>query len=87
MKSRARPGWSARAVMASITAYQRVMAGTVSRCRFAPSCSEYTHEAIETFGLTRGGWMGVRRIGRCHPWHPGGYEPVRDPNTSSTVGR
>ncbi len=45
-------------------------------CRFVPSCSKYGYQAIDKYGFLKGGWLTIKRIGRCHPFNPGGYDPV-----------
>ncbi|MCP9295073.1 MAG: membrane protein insertion efficiency factor YidD [Planktothrix agardhii LY1] len=45
-------------------------------CRFHPTCSQYAIEALETFGIIQGSWLALKRILRCHPYHPGGYDPI-----------
>jgi len=66
-----------RVGIALIHAYRFLFAWLPSSCRYEPSCSVYTEQAIAKYGLIRGSWLGARRIGRCHPGHPGGYDPVR----------
>ncbi len=64
-------------IVIAIRAYQVALSPFLgSVCRFAPSCSEYAIEAVHRHGPLRGSWIGVRRIARCHPFHPGGLDPV-----------
>jgi uncharacterized protein len=64
--------------IALIKAYRRVISPMLPpSCRFTPSCSLYTLQAIEKYGLLRWGWMGARRLLRCHPFSKGGFDPVK----------
>jgi putative membrane protein insertion efficiency factor len=63
-----------RLLIALVSAYRRFLSPLLGpRCRFTPSCSQY---AIKTHGAVRGSWLAVKRVGRCHPFHPGGEDPV-----------
>ncbi len=64
-------------LLGPIRAYQYLVSPWLGpHCRFHPSCSAYALEAIESHGVWKGSWLAVRRLGRCHPFHPGGHDPV-----------
>ncbi|MGE5153856.1 MAG: membrane protein insertion efficiency factor YidD [Bdellovibrio bacteriovorus] len=66
-----------RLVILVIRAYQYLISPMLGpHCRFHPTCSHYAAEALERHGLARGGLLALRRLSRCHPWHPGGFDPV-----------
>ncbi len=67
------PAWG---LIAVVRVYQWTLSPILGRhCRFHPSCSAYFIESVRKYGAIRGAWRGVLRICRCHPWHPGGYDP------------
>lgn len=66
-----------RVFLLMIKLYQRVISPIFPpSCRFTPTCSNYGYEAVEKYGVLKGGWMAIKRIGRCHPLNKGGYDPV-----------
>ena len=67
-------------IVALIRIYQAIVSPLLGpSCRFYPSCSAYAGQAVRDYGVVRGTWLAVRRIARCHPWHPGGHDPVPPP--------
>jgi hypothetical protein len=69
-------------------AYKRAVSPFLPRaCRFTPTCSEYARDAVELYGVARGGLMALRRLGRCHPFSRGGFDPVPPPAALAVVPR
>lgn len=81
--------WSARPLILAVRLYQASLGQLVGgHCRFSPSCSEYAVEALRTHGALRGAWLTLRRLSRCHPLGPAGYDPVpkrEEQNESGSV--
>lgn len=85
MRQQTIPSRSTRPLLAVLGAYRRWLSPLLGQhCRFAPSCSAYAAQALTLHGLVRGSWLAIRRLGRCHPFHPGGHDPV-PPGRSATM--
>jgi putative membrane protein insertion efficiency factor len=76
-----------RILIAPIKVYQYLISPLLGpRCRFYPTCSHYAVEAIEVHGAARGSYLALRRLLRCHPWHPGGIDPVPEKRQTTIHG-
>ena len=85
---RDRPSAVTRVLVALLTGYRRFISPMLApRCRFYPSCSAYALEAVQVHGALRGSWLATARLGRCHPFHAGGIDPVPPRVTPATAGR
>lgn len=77
VNSKPRGRLAVRAAQGLIFGYQKLMSPLLGKnCRFEPTCSSYTYQAIGQFGMLRGIVLGTRRLSRCHPWNEGGYDPI-----------
>ena len=64
-------------IVMAIKFYQKISFLLPRACRFYPTCSEYTIQALKKYGIAKGSFLGIRRLLKCHPFHPGGYDPVK----------
>lgn len=78
---------AARGARSLVLGYQRAFAWRASPCRYVPTCSSYTVEAIEVHGAVKGVWLGARRVARCHPWGGHGWDPVPEPSDARRTPR